>query len=132
MWTATCRDAKSSEWGFSAAGGSSAITRDELWAVFLFHGERRIRFETAAAARFIRAGRTDNDQFLAFDQTLRMNRGISAANANRKQLGNLLRDGQKPRHGFEGPAAIVRVQAGNDDPLAKISKPGANIDDFIA
>src|SRR5215472_5561301 len=114
------------------ASGGRAVTRDELRAVGLFHGERGVGLKAAAAASFIRSHSADDDQLIAFHQALGVNGGIATTNADGQQLGDFFGDGQETRHGLERAPAVVGVQAGDDDALAKIGEPGANIDHFIA
>src|SRR6516225_2558532 len=115
-----------------AATGGRAVMRDELRAVGLFHSERGVGLKAAAAASFIRSHSADDDQLLAFHQALGVNGGIATANADGQQFGNFFRNGQETRHGLERAPAVVGVQAGNDDALAKVGEPGANIHHFIA
>src|SRR5207302_1444219 len=75
------------------AGGSGAVAGDELGAVLLFLRESGIGLEAPAAAGFVGAHRADNDELFAFNQALRVNRWIAAADANREQLGNFFGDG---------------------------------------
>src|SRR6267378_3745594 len=114
----------------TAAGG--AVAGDELGAVLFFLGEGGIGLEAAAAAGFVGAHRTDDDQVFAVDEPLRVNRGIAAADADREQLGDFFGDGEEARHGFERAAAIIGVQAGDDDAFAEIRELGANIHYLIA
>src|SRR5229473_215608 len=116
----------------AAAGGRRAVAGDELGAVLLFLGEGGVRFEAAAAAGFVGAHCTDDDQLFAFDKPLGVNRGVAAADADGEKLGDFFGDGEKARHGFERAAAVVRVQTGDNDALAEIGELGANIHDFIA
>src|SRR5207245_6492809 len=113
-------------------GGSGTVAGDELGAVLLLQGEGRIRLETAAAAGFVSAHRTNHDQFFAFDEALRVNGRIAAPHADGKQLGNLLGDGEEARHRFEWAAAIIGVQARDNDALTKVGELSADIDDFVA
>src|SRR6266436_1671287 len=116
----------------SAAGAGGAVAGDELRAVLFLLGEGGIGLEAAAAAGFVGAHGADNDQLFAFDEALGVNRGVAAADADGQQLGNFFGDGEEARHGFERAAAIVGVQAGDDDAFAEIGELGANIHYFIA
>src|SRR5229473_4733852 len=116
----------------SATGGSGAVAGDELRAVLLFLGEGRIGFKAAAAAGFVGAHGADNDQFFAFDKALGVNRGIAAADADGEKFGDFFGDGEEARHGFERAAAIIGIQAGNNDAFAEIGELGANIDYLVA
>jgi hypothetical protein len=115
-----------------AAGGGGAVARDELRAVLFFLSEGGIGFEATAAASFVGAHRTDDNEFFAFNQALGVNGGVAATHAYGQQLGDFFGDGQKARHGFEGAAAVIGVQSGDDDALAEIGELGANIHNFIA
>jgi len=42
-----------------------------------------------------------------------------------EQLGNFFRHRQQPRHRFERPPHKIRVESGDDHPLAKVGEPGA-------
>src|SRR5215469_3540062 len=113
------------------ARGGGAVTPDELRAILLFHRERGVRLEAAAAACFISSHGPDDDQLVAFHQALSVNGRIATANADGQQFGNFLSNGQQTRHGLERAAAVIGVQAGDDDALTKIGEPGANIDHFL-
>src|SRR6266852_3945147 len=115
----------------SAAGGG-AVAGDELRAVLLLLGERGIGLKAAAASGFVGAQCADNNQVFAIDKPLRVNRGIAAADADREQLGDFFGDGEETRHGFERAAAVIGIQAGDDDTFAEIRELGANIHYFIA
>jgi hypothetical protein len=95
-------------------------------------GLRRVGFEAAAATGFIGAARANYDKFVAFHQALRVNGGITATNADGQQFGDFFGDGEKSRHGFEGAAAIVGVETGDNDTLAEIGELGADVHDFFA
>src|SRR6267378_6603071 len=112
------------------AGG--AIAGDELRAVFLLLREGGIGLEAAAAAGFVGAHGADDDQLFAFDQALGVNRGIAAADADGEQLGYFLGDGEEARHWFERAAAIIGVEAGDDDAFAEIGELRANVNNFVA
>ncbi len=116
----------------AAAGGGGAVAGDELRAVLLFLGESGIGLEAAAAAGFVRAHCADDDQLFAFDEALGVNRGIAAADADGQQLGDFFGDGEEAGHGFERAAAVIGVEAGDDDALAEIGELGANIHHLIA
>src|ERR1700680_735636 len=73
-----------------------AITDQERDFFFSF-GLLGIGFKAAAAASFVHARGADNYQLFALDQSLRVHRGISAAHADGKQLGDFFRDGQEAR-----------------------------------
>src|SRR5207247_11397808 len=103
-----------------------------LRAILHCNSEGRIGLEAAAAARLISTHGADNDQFFAFDEALSVNGGIAAADTDGQELGNFFSDGQEARHGFERAAAVVGVEAGNDDALAKVGELGADVDDFVA
>src|SRR6266853_1768906 len=115
----------------SAATGG-AVAGNELGPVFLLLRECGIGLEAAAAAGFVGAHGANDDQLLAFDEALGVNRGVAAANTNRQQLGDLFGDGEKARHRFERAATVIGVQAGNDDAFAEIGELGANIHYLIA
>src|SRR5438552_16149719 len=114
----------------TATGG--AVAGNELGPVFLLLRECGIGLEAAAAPRFVGAHGANDDQFFAFDKALGVNRGIAAANTNRQELGDFFGDGEEARHWLERTAAIVSVQAGNDDAFAEIGELGANIHYLIA
>src|SRR6267143_521899 len=114
----------------ATAGG--AVAGDELRTVLLLLGEGGIGFEAAAAAGFVGAHCTDNNQVFAIDEPLGVNRGIAAADADREQFGDFFGDGEEARHGFERAAAIIGIQAGDDDSFAEIRELGANIHYLIA
>src|SRR5215467_2843421 len=109
-----------------------AVAGNELRAVWLFDGEGGIGLKAAAAASFIGAHGTDDNQLVAFDEALGMNGRIAAANTDGEELGDFFGDGEKPRHRFEGAAAIISVETRDDDALAEIGELGANIHDFVA
>ena len=116
----------------AAAGGGGAVASDEQRSFFFLLREGGIGLEATAAARFICARRADDDQLFAFDQTLGVNCGIATAHADGQQLGDFFGDGQEPRHGFKGTAAVIRVQTGDNDAFAEISELGANIYNLVA
>src|SRR5258708_37766616 len=115
---------------YSAADGADA--GDEVGNVLFLLRESRIRFEAAVAAGLVGAHRSDDDQLLAFDEALSVNRWVATANADGQQLGDFFRDRQKARHRLERAAAIIRVQPGNDNAFAEIGELGANIHYLIA
>src|SRR5437879_2313979 len=85
----------------STGSGGGAVAGDELRTILLFLGEGGIGLEAAAAAGFIGAHRADDDEFFAFNQALCVNRGITAADADGKQLGDFFGDGEEARHRLE-------------------------------
>src|SRR4029077_19024089 len=97
-----------------------AIAGDELRAVFFLLREGGIGLETAAAAGFVGATRSDDDQFFAFDEALSVHRGIAAANADGQYLGDFFGDGQEARHRFERASAVIGVQPGDNNAFAEI------------
>src|SRR6266849_8210539 len=111
----------------AAAGRGGAVASDELGAVFLFLGEGGIGLEAAAAAGFVGAHCADDNQLLAFDEALGVHSGVAAADADREQLGDFFGDGEEARHGFERAAAVISIQARDDDAFAEIGELGANI-----
>src|SRR5260370_19685377 len=110
-----------------SAGGGGTVAGNELRAVLLFLRESGIGLEAAAAAGFVGAHGANDDQLFAVDKALGVNRGVAAADADREQLGDFFGDGEEARHRFEGAAAIIGVQAGDDDAFAAIRELGANI-----
>src|SRR5258708_40043433 len=115
-----------------ATAADGAVAGDELGPVLFLLRENRIRLEAAAAAGFVGAHRSDDDQLLAFDEALSVNRWVATANADGQQLGDFFRDRQKARHRLGRAAAIIRVQPGNDNAFAEIGELGANIHYLIA
>src|SRR6266852_2799212 len=114
-----------------ACSPSGTVSYHEQRAIFFLMGKSGVGLEAAAAAGFVHAGGTDDDQLFAFDKTLRMHRGIAAAHANGQQLDDLFRDGQQARHRLEGTPAVIRVETRDDDTLAEVGKLRAHIDDFV-
>src|SRR5216683_2794596 len=114
-----------------ASRTGNAIT-DQERMVFFFLGLLGIGFEAAAAAGFVHAGGADDDQLFTLEEALGVHRGIAAAHANGEQLSDFFGDGEKAGHRLEGAAAIISVEAGDDDALAEISELGADVHDFVA
>src|SRR6266446_3100483 len=105
-----------------AANGGGAVAGDELGAILFFLREGGIGFEAAAAAGFVSAHRADNNQLFTLDQALGVNGRIAAAHTDGKQLGDFFGDSEEARHRFEGAAAVIGVQARDDDALAEIGQ----------
>ena len=115
--------------GIACAGG---VVADQQRRGLLFLGQGRVGLEAASAAGFVHTSGADDNQLFAFDQALRVNRGISAADANGEKFGDFFGDGQQARHRLERAAAEVGVEAGDDHALAQIRQLGADIHYFFA
>src|SRR6266852_2354272 len=115
-----------------SASGGGAVACDELRAVLFLLREGGIGFKAAAAAGFVRAHCANDDQLFAFDEALSVDRRVAAAHTDGQQLGDFFGDGEETRHRLERAAAVIGVQAGDDDAFAEIGELGANIHDFIA
>src|SRR5258708_31830124 len=98
-----------------ATAADGAVAGDELGPVLFLLRENRIRLEAAAAAGFVGAHRSDDDQLLAFDEAVSVNRWVATANADGQQLGDFFRDRQKARHRLERAAALIRSLPSNPD-----------------
>src|SRR5713101_3761057 len=107
-----------------ASRTGSAIT-DQERDFFFFAGLLGIGLEAAAAASFVHSRGADDDQLFAVEKALGVHRGIAAAHADGEQLGDFFGDGEKAGHGLEGSAAIIGVEAGDDDALAEVGEMGA-------
>jgi hypothetical protein len=79
-------------------------------------------FEAAAAAGFVHSGGSDDDEVVRFDQALGVLGGVAAADADGKGLGDGFGETEQLRHGAEGAAEVIRVEAGDDDLLAAVGQ----------
>jgi len=77
-----------------------------------------VRFEALTAPRLVLVGSTDNNEFIAFDQTLSVNGWITATHTNCQQLCNFLGVREQAGHGFERAASKIGIQTGDNDPFA--------------
>jgi len=93
-------------------------------------------FVAGAAARFVDFAGPDHDDRvveegrLTVDETLGTAGRLAALDANGLELVHLLGYGHQQRHGAEGLAAKVHVQAGDDDAHALIGQLIAQLGDF--
>src|SRR5438093_7028613 len=79
-------------------------------------------FKTAAAARLINVAGADYNTFAAIDQALGVVGGIAAADTDSQSFGDVLRDTEQLRHGFEGSSRIILIETRNDHALAHVRK----------
>src|SRR5438874_2323884 len=91
---------------------------------------------TLPAPRLVRLPSPDHDRRAipeggpAVDEALVAARRLPAHYANRLELVDDLRDGEQRRHGAEGEAAEIHVDAGEHDPHALVGEhaPGDHFD----
>src|SRR5687767_13659504 len=81
-----------------------------------------MRDEAAAAAGLVFVGSSDLDTRLGLHGSLGIISGGAAFDADGVGFCNKFGDGEELRHGVEGFARIILVQACNDHPLAAFSK----------
>ena len=95
-----------------------------LAAVFV--GEGR---EVGAAAGFVEAGGTYDDEFLRLAEALGVDGGSSAYHADGGELGDFVGEGHEGRDGTEGLVGEGGVEAGEDDALAEVDEFKGERDD---
>jgi len=80
------------------------------------------RVEVGAAAGFVEACCTDDDQLLALAEALGVDRGSAAGHADGGELGDLVGDGHQVGNGAEGLGGEGGVEPGHDNALAQMNE----------
>jgi hypothetical protein len=78
--------------------------------------------EVGAAAGFVEAGGTDDDEFLALAETLGVDGWCTADHADGGELGDFVGEGHEDRDWAEGFVGEGGVEAGQDDALAEVDE----------
>ncbi len=92
--------------GIGAADGA-AIANDGWTGSSAREGG--VWLETTTTAGFVFGTCADHDKFVAFNETLGVDSGISAANTDGQELDDFLGYGEEARHWFERASAIIGV-----------------------
>src|SRR4029453_5667235 len=82
--------------------------------------------ETVPAARFVGAGRADEDALLRGDEPLGMVGRTAADHADRQRLRDVLGRRQQLRHRLERLAEVILIESGHDDALPLSRQLGAH------
>jgi hypothetical protein len=78
--------------------------------------------EVNAAAGFVEACCSDDDEFLGLAETLGVDGGLSADHADGRELGDLVGESHKVGNGAEGLVGEGGVEAGENDALAEMDE----------
>src|SRR5260370_10981642 len=81
-----------------------------------------VGMEVGAAAGFVEAGGSHDDQLLALAEALGVDGGGSAGHADGGELGDLVGQSHEARDGTEGLVGEGGVEAGENDSLAEVNQ----------
>lgn len=94
--------------GSSGAGKFQILLLGDTW------------FEAAAAAGLIHAGGANDDQVFTFKEALGVFGRIAAAHTDCEGFGDGFGQSQELGDGWEWPAKVVRIEAGNQNLFAAV------------
>ena len=90
-----------------------------------------VRLEMGAAAGFVEAGCSYDDEFLALAESLGMDGGLAAGHADGGEFGDLVGERHEVRDGAERFVGKGGVEAGEDDALAEVDELKGELDDVV-
>ena len=88
-----------------------------------------VGFEVCAAAGFVEAGGSDDDEFLALAEALSVDGGLAADHADGGEFGDFVGEGHEVGNGPEGFVGEGGVEAGEDDTFAEVDEFEGERDD---